>query len=161
MTREERREYLRKWRDEHKEYRKMVREEHREKLNAKNRKWRAEHSDVRNARMRNRRAEYKEEYSARRKIKTAEDLNKNGVTKNYIRLVSRRILEKCLSKIQGYEIHHCFGYEDAEKFIYIPRDLHLNIHQFLRDNNIPAHIDHFNAIRELISCYPGYTYIHS
>lgn len=110
-------------------------------------------------RARERRLKNKEAYTRKQKEYHNKDLNINGVTKTYIRNKSYRILKKNHTRIPGYEIHHCFGYEDAEKFIYIPRELHLNIHQFLRDNNIPAHIDHFNAIRGLISSYPGYTYI--
>ena len=178
MTKEERREYQRKYRAEHREeykaYMKKYNTEHREEHNVRMRKRYSEHREERREYMKNRYAEHREEYKAymkkyyaehreerkaRQKKCIQEDLNKNGVTKNHVRLSSRRILEKCHSKLPNYEIHHCFSYEDPNKFIYIPRELHLKIHQFLRDNNIPAHIDHFNAIRELISSYTGYTYI--
>ena len=89
----------------------------------------------------------------------SEDVNKNGITKHSIRQKSQRILFKTHDKIQGYEIHHCFGYEDQNKFIYIPRDLHLKIHKLLRDNKIPADSDHWNSIRDLVNTYEGYTYI--
>lgn len=150
MTREERKEYMKKWISEH-------RAEHREEYKAYMKKYNAEHREE----YKKYYSEHREERHARQKKYISEDVNKNGVTKNRIRMRSRMILKKGHTKLKGYEIHHCFGYEDAEKFIYIPRDLHLKIHQFLRDNNIPAHIEHFNAIRELISSYPGYTYIHS
>ncbi len=135
MTREERKDYMRKWRAKH-----------REEYDDRMKKWKYEH---------------KEEYNARKRKYQDEDLNQNGVTKNYIRTKSRGILERCHTKLPGYEIHHCFGYEDPGKFIYIPRELHIKIHQFLRDNNIPAHIEHFNTIRGIIYSYPGYTYIRS
>jgi hypothetical protein len=135
MTREERIEYMRK-----------RCAENRDEVNARAKKWRSEHREERNACM---------------KKRHEEDLNNNGVKKCNIRETSRRILHSCHTKLSGYEIHHCFGYDDPGKFIYIPRELHTKIHKFLRDNNIPSHIDHFNAIRELISAYTGYTYIHS
>ena len=142
MTREERREYMRKYNTEHRDERRKYIKEHKEER----KKYRAKH---------------REKYNARIRKRLAEDLNLNGVTKNSIRSTSWRILKKCHDKLPNYEIHHCFGYENAEKFLYIPRELHIKIHQFLRDNHIPAHIDHFNSIRGLISSYPGYTYIHS
>lgn len=108
-----------------------------------------------------RRKLYRKQHNSYQKEYQTNDLNSEGLTKKCIRVRSKRILKRAHSLIPGYEIHHCFGYEDAEKFIYIPKELHLKIHQFLRDNNIPAHIDHFNAIRELIYAYTGYTYIHS
>ena len=148
MTKEERKDYMRKYYAEHredmKEYQRKYNAEHKDEVRAKVNKWRAEHQEERQ--------DYMRKYNAK-------NLNSIGVRKSNIREMSRKILEKCHSKLPGYEIHHCFGYEDAEKFIYIPRELHLKIHQFLRDNNIPARIDHFNSIRELISSYTGYTYI--
>lgn len=107
------------------------------------------------------RSEHKDELKEYHRDRMSHILNAEGITKHHIRTNSNRILKRCHPIISGYEIHHCFGYDDPAKFIYIPRELHLKIHQFLRDNNIPAHIEHFNSIRELISSYPGYTYIHS
>ena len=62
-------------------------------------------------------------------------------------------------KIPGYEIHHCFGYEDPSKFIYISKELHLKIHQYLRDNNIDADTDHWMAIRDLVNNADEFMYI--
>ena len=62
-------------------------------------------------------------------------------------------------KLKGYEIHHCFGYEDYKCFIYIPKELHLQIHQYLRDNGISADSNHFSQIVHLINEWDGYTYI--
>lgn len=126
-------------------YRKY-REENRSRYREYSRKYRSEHKD-----------ELKEYHRDR----ISHILNEEGIPKHHIRTNSNRILKRCHKILSGYEIHHCFGYEDAEKFIYIPRELHIKIHQFLRDNHIPSHIDHFNAIRGLISDYPEYTYIHS
>ena len=58
------------------------------------------------------------------------DVNSFGVSKNNIRRKSRYILKKMNLNIPDYEIHHCFGYEDPSKFIYISKSLHLKIHQF-------------------------------
>lgn len=93
--------------------------------------------------------EHPEEYNARMKQYSAKDLNKNGTPKNLIRMASERILEKSHAKLPGYQLHHCFGYEDPKKFIYIPKSLHLQIHRLLRDKKIPADSDHWMAIRDL------------
>ena len=129
MTREERRKYMKKWREEHKEYMK---------------KWNAENREERK--------EYQRKYYAK-------DLNKNGVTKRHIRIMSFRILEKCHAKLPGYQIHHCFGYEDPSRFIYIPRELHIKIHKYLRDNKISADTDHWKNIAEIVNECENYTYI--
>ena len=135
----------------------MTKEEHREYL----RKYRAEHREEYRARMRKRYAEHQEEKKSWMRKYQARDLNKKGVSKNSIRSMSWRILERCLSKLPGYEIHHCFGYEDPEKFIYIPKSLHLKVHQFLRDNGITSNTDHWNYIRDLVNSCEEYTYIKS
>lgn len=65
-----------------------------------------------------------------------------------------------LSKIPGYEIHHCCGYDEYTKFIYIPRSLHYKIHNRLRELNIDANTNHYNYIVDLINNCSEYTYIH-
>lgn len=87
------------------------------------------------------------------------DLNANGQTKGSIRLKSLRILKQMNLHIPGYEIHHCFGYEDASKFIYISKSLHLKIHKYLRDNNIDASCDHWMSIRDIVNDTDEFTYI--
>ena len=87
------------------------------------------------------------------------DVNSLGQTKNSIRCKSMRILKKSGIKIPDYEIHHCFGYEDASKFIYISKELHTKIHRFLRDNNIDADSDHWMAIRDLVNSTDEFMYI--
>ena len=57
------------------------------------------------------------------------------------------------TRIKDYHIHHCFGYDDYKHFIYMPRDLHTEIHKFLRKNNISADSNHFSQIEPLISNY--------
>ena len=137
-------ERMKKWRYENKERMKKWREEHREEIMENTKRWQYEHRDEYNALMRKQRAE---------------DLNSAGVPKYRIRTKSKKILYKIHTKIQGYEIHHCFGYEDPNKFIYIPKYLHTQIHRLLRDNNIPADSNHWNAIRDLVNSCEEYTYI--
>lgn len=105
---------------------------------------------------------YKAYYQAHREEKKAymnaykkSDTNSLGQTKNSIRFKSSCYLFKTLNhtKLKGYEIHHCFGYDDYKKFIYIPRELHLQIHQFLRDNKIDADSNHYSKIEHLIVNY--------
>jgi hypothetical protein len=86
-------------------------------------------------------------------------LNNSGAKKSNIRNLSSCYLSRRHSKIEGYEIHHCFGYEDPNKFLYIPKSLHNTIHRFLWDNGIPADIDHWIKIRDLVNSCDEYTYI--
>ena len=89
------------------------------------------------------------------------DLNSNGKTKNNIRMQSNYILfeKRHHSRLNGYEIHHCFGYDDPNKFIYVPKLLHSKIHQFLRDNEIDADSNHYDYIKYMINECEEYTYI--
>ena len=105
-----------------------------------------------------RNAEYQREYQ--RKYKKV-NLNSNGKTKNYIRIRSNQILfkQRKHARLKGYEIHHCFGYDDPSRFIYIPRDLHRAIHRILRDNNIDADSNHYKYIVNLINECTEYTYV--
>ena len=118
-----------------KEYMKAWRQAHREELKAYNK-------------------EYKKAYHK-------SDTNSLGQTKNSIRVKSSRYLFNVLKhkKLKGYEIHHCFGYDDYRNFIYIPKSLHMKIHQFLRDNSIDADTDHYNKIVHLINACEEYVYI--
>ena len=98
---------------------------------------------------------HKEERYAYKKA----EVNSLGESKSSIRLKSRYILKKSGIKISDYEIHHCFGYEDPSKFIYISKSLHLKIHQYLRDNNIDASNDHWMAIRDIVNSTDEFMYI--
>ena len=102
---------------------------------------------------------HKEAYKAYNKAYKKADVNSLGQTKNYIRKKSNAILKKMNLKIPDYEIHHCFGYEDPSKFIYISKSLHLKIHQYLRDNNIDADTDHWMAIRDIVNSTDEFMYI--
>ena len=101
----------------------------------------------------------KEQWKEYQKAYNKSDLNVLGQTKQSIRQKSRRILKQMNLHIPGYQIHHCFGYEDPSKFIYISKSLHLKIHQLLRDNNIDAASDHWMAIRDLVNSTDEFTYI--
>ena len=89
------------------------------------------------------------------------ELNSKGKTKMSIRAKSNYILfdQRHHTKIKDYEIHHCFGYEDPSKFIYIPKSLHNKIHQYLRDNNITADSNHYDYIKYMLNDCEEYTYI--
>lgn len=130
-----------------------------EECKARSKKYRAEHLEEHKAYRKKYLAEHREECNARKKKHLSENLNRNGVTKHQIRVLSRRFLNRSHSNLTGYEIHHCFGYEDPNKFIYIPKTMHQQIHKILRDNNIPADSDHWNVIRDIVNSYEGYTYI--
>ena len=93
---------------------------------------------------------YEQANKERRRDYKRIDLNSLGETKNNIRIKSNRILKKMNLKINNYEIHHCFGYDDPTKFIYISKSLHLKIHQYLRDNNIDVDSNHWLRIRDMV-----------
>ena len=101
---------------------------------------------------------YQNEYHSEYRLT---DLNSNGKIKNNIRKMSNHILfdERHHTKLKGYEIHHCFGYEDPSKFIYIPKSLHTKIHKYLRDNNINANSNHYKYISTMINECEEYIYI--
>ena len=144
MTKEERKEYLKAYRQAHKEKMKAQHkawyEANRESEKVKCKAWREANRDKLKA--------YKQS-----------DVNSLGQTKESIRKKSLYILKKMHLNIPGYETHHCFGYEDASKFIYISKSLHLKIHKFLRDNHIDASNDHWMQIRDIVNDTDEFVYI--
>ena len=102
---------------------------------------------------------WREAHKQEMKAYIKSDVNSLGQMKHSIRMKSLNILKQMNLHIDGYEIHHCFGYEDANKFIYISKSLHLKIHQFLRDNNIDASNDHWMHIRDLVNDTDEFVYI--
>ena len=167
---EERNEYMIAWNEAHKEerkeYKKAYYQAHKKDLKA----YYEAHKDERKAyqkawsqsnkeQVKAWRAANKEQINEYKKAYHKADVNSLGQTKNSIRLKSRSILNKSGFKIPDYEIHHCFGYDDPSKFIYISKSLHLKIHQFLRDNNISADTDHWMAIRDLVNSTDEFMYI--
>ena len=93
---------------------------------------------------------YNQAHKEQAKAYMKSDVNSFGETKHSIRMKSRCILKKSGIKIPGYQVHHCFTYNDPTKFIYCSKEMHLKIHQFLRDNNIDADSDHYEQIKQLL-----------
>ena len=174
MNKQERKEYKKKWLEEHKEeakaYYKAYRQAHKEEIKAYKKAWHAANKESEKAKMKAWNTAHKEEFKAYQKSWNAankdkriaymkSDVNCLGQTKASIRQKSWQILKQMNLKIPGYEIHHCFGYEDASKFIYISKSLHLKIHQYLRDNNIEADSDHWMQIRDIVNSTDEFMYI--
>ena len=135
-----------------KAYRKAYYEAHKDQMKAASKAYYHEHQEVFN------KDYYKARYQARKEYFKS-NVNALGQTKHSIRMKSLYILKKMNLNIPGYEIHHCFGYEDASKFIYISKSLHSKIHQYLRDNHIDAGSDHWMSIRDLVNSTDEFMYI--
>lgn len=134
-----------------KAYRKAYRKAHREEIKAYMKEYhKAYHKAYQKA--------HKEELKEYKKT----NRNSNRITLDNIRAKSNYYLFNQLNhtKLDNYEIHHCFSYNDYTKFIYIPKSLHLKIHKYLRDNKIDAKSEHYNEIVQLINECTEYTYIH-
>lgn len=148
MTREENKEYMKAYYQAHKEqrkaYRKAYYEANKEQISAASKAYYQTNKQKCYA--------YSKEYKKA-------DLNSLGQTKANIRQKSWQILKKMNLNIPGYETHHCFGYEDASKFIYISKELHLKIHAYLKEHNIDAGKDHWMAIRDLVNSTDEFMYI--
>ena len=140
MTKEEYKAYMKAYYQAHKEEKKAYYQAHKEDYKAYMKAYMKEHREENKAYIKS-------------------DVNSLGQTKNYIRVKSRYILKKMNLNIPDYEIHHCFGYEDPSKFIYISKSLHLKIHQFLRDNKISADTDHWMQIRDIVNDTDEFMYI--
>lgn len=123
--------YYQAHKEEQKEYMKAYYQAHKEQVKAKQKEYNQTH--------------YAEAYSRKKS-----DVNSLGKSKHYIRSKSLRYLKKYGTKIEGYQIHHCFTYDDPTKFIYCNKEIHLKIHQYLRDNNIDADSDHYEQIMHLL-----------
>ena len=155
MTKEEIKAYNKAWYEAHKEqvkasvkaYYKAHKEEHK----ASKKAWREVNKEHCNEYMKAYRQANKEEYNAYTKAYNQSDVNSLGQTKDSIRKKSRRYLKKYGTNIPGYEIHHCFGYDDASKFIYCSIEMHRTIHKYLRNNNISADSDHYKYIEHLLN----------
>ena len=93
---------------------------------------------------------HKEELNAYNKLYNKSNVNSFGQSKANVRRTSRQYLYTHGKKIQGYEIHHCFTYDEPRKFIYCSKEMHLKIHQYLRDNNIDADSNHYEQIKHLL-----------
>lgn len=158
MLKEEQKACKKAWYEAHKEeqkaYKKAWYEAHKESEKAKLKTWHEAHKESDKAYMKAWREEHREEYKAYQnlyqKAYYKSDLNSLGQTKSSIRIKSQRYLKKYGTKIHGYEIHHCFTYDDPTKFIYCSKEIHLKIHQYLRDNTIDADSNHYEQIKHLL-----------
>lgn len=105
--------------------------------------------------------QWRERKTKRAKEYRYENLNSKGQRLSHIRRASSQYLFRSLKheKLDDYEIHHCFGYDDHKKFIYIPKKLHDQIHSILRKNFIKGTQEHWNMIRDLVNSCTEYTYI--
>lgn len=122
-----------------KEYHKAWYQAHKKEEKAK----RKDYYQAHNKEIMAKQKEYQKEYHKA-------DVNSLGQTKMSIRCKSNRYLNKYGKKIPGYEIHHCCTYTEPYKFIYCSKEMHLKIHQYLRDNNIDADSNHYNLIKHLL-----------
>lgn len=151
--------YYQAHKEQQKAYQKAYYQAHKEAHKATMKAYRESHKEERKASMKAWREANKERYNAYKKHYNKSDVNSLGQTKNSIRMKSQLILKQMNLHIPGYEIHHCFGYEDPSKFIYISRALHLKIHKYLREHNIDASCDHWMQIRDLVNDTDEFTYI--
>lgn len=163
QMKEQRKAYYQAHKEEAKAAMKDYYQAHKEEIISKKKAYEAAHKEQRRASNKASNKAWNEAHKEQRnnwqKAYSKSDVNSLGQTKHSIRYKSQRILKKSCIKIPGYEIHHCFGYEDASKFIYISKSLHLKIHQYLRDNNIDAGKDHWMAIRDIVNNTDEFTYI--
>lgn len=143
-------EYKRAWYQAHKkemnDRSKAWNKAHKEECNSRSRDWNKAHKKELKARSRAYNKAHKEEIKEYKKA----DVNSLGQTKDSIRKKSKHYLNKYGTKIPGYEIHHCCSYTEPYKFIYCSKEIHLKIHQYLRDNNIEADSNHFEQIKHLL-----------
>ena len=174
----DRKEYLKAYYQAHKEsmkaYQKEYHKAHKDAHKDKCKAYYQAHKEVRKAKMKAWREANKERVKAWREankehVKAYQkeymkeykksDVNSLGQTKESIRKKSRSILKQMNLHIPRYEIHHAFGYDDASKFIYCSKSLHMKIHQYLRDNNIDADTDHWQAISHIVNSTYEFIYI--
>lgn len=135
--------YNKEYYEAHKEefiaYNKAYYQEHKEDNTARCKKWREANKDkVR---------EYHKKY---KQTHWKADVNTSGQPKHSVRMKSRYYLSKQGKIIPGYEIHHCFTYNEPYKFIYCSKEIHHNIHAYLREHNIDADSNHYEQIKHLL-----------
>ena len=172
----DRKEYKKAYYQAHKEsmkaYQKEYHKAHKDAHNASMKAWCEAHKEQRKATMKAWKEAHKESEKAKLKawkesnkehVKAymQSDVNSHGQTKESIRQKSRRILKQMNLHIPRYEIHHAFGYEDASKFIYCSKSLHLKIHSYLKEHNISADIDHWLQIADIVNSTYEFIYIKS
>ena len=123
---------------------------HKEECKSRNKAWRESHKEECKSRNKAWIEAHKEEHNEYMKDYVKADLNSLGQAKAIIRWKSNNYLKKYGKKMPGYEIHHCCTYTEPYKFIYCSKEMHLKIHQYLRDNNIEADSNHYAQIKHLL-----------
>ena len=159
MTKEEYKAYQKAYYQAHKEQFKEQKKAYYQATKEQRKAYIQAHKEQRKAWFEAHKEHYKAYGKAYQKAYLKSDVNSLGETKHSIRQKSQYILKKMNLNIPDYEIHHCFGYEDPSKFIYISKSLHLKIHKFLRDNKISADTDHWMQIRDIINDTDEFVYI--
>ena len=159
MTKEEYKAYQKAYYQAHKEQFKEQKKAYYQATKEQRKAYIQAHKEQRKAWFEAHKEHYKAYGKAYQKAYLKSDVNSLGETKHSIRQKSQYILKKMNLNIPDYEIHHCFGYEDPSKFIYISKSLHLKIHKFLRDNKISADTDHWMKIRDIVNDTDEFMYI--
>ena len=94
--------------------------------------------------------DYHQKHKEDRKAYKKADVNSFGKPKQYIRNSSNYYLKRYGTVIPGYQIHHCFTYDDPKKFIYCSKEKHIEIHEFLNEKGIEADTNHYEQIKHLL-----------
>lgn len=98
---------------------------------------------------------------AAKRYKVEVDVTSDGKPRRNVRATSKKYLKRFgIEKQKGYVIHHCCGYENPDKFVYLPVELHNKIHKFLRANNIIADSNHYDMIKNMLSESDKPTFVH-
>lgn len=154
----DRKEYFKAYYQEHKEERKAYQKayqnayykEHKEERKAYQKAYQKayykEHKEEKKAYQNAYRKSHKDYFKNYHKA----DVNSLGKPKDSIRCQSNQYLHRHGTVIPGYQIHHCFTYDDPKKFIYCPIKLHIEIHKFLDENGIKADTNHYEQIKHLL-----------
>lgn len=129
-----------------KAYQRAYYQKHKEDRKAYQRAYRESHKDQYKDYQKSYRESHKEDDKAYKKA----DVNSFGIPKVKIRVKSNQYLKKHGTKIPGYQIHHCFTYDEPYKFIYCSIKKHLEIHKYLRENKIEAETNHYEQIKHLL-----------
>lgn len=138
--------YNKEWYQTHKEYMKEYHRTHKVIERLKKKAYYQAHKEAQQA---YREAHKKELNTWYRTYRNA-NINSLGQPKCSIRDKSRYYLKKYGKKIEGYQIHHCCTYNEPYKFIYCSKEMHLMIHDYLREHNIDADSDHYEYIKHLL-----------
>ena len=134
----------------HIEQQKLYKIAHKEAYKAYSKAYYQSHKEEKKAAVKAWQEAHRQEINEYTRVYYKNDINSHGKSKGIIRRKSQYYLNKYGTKIPGYQIHHCFTYNDPSKFIYCSKETHLKIHQYLRDNNIDADSNHYEQIKHLL-----------